>query len=65
MVAFGEVGVKNRVKSVLNYKKPAFWVIAVAIVLCIVLAFGFLTNPKNTSVFNSKYETGKCLYSDV
>lgn len=64
-VAFGEVGVKNRVKSVLNYKKPAFWVIAVAIVLCIVLAFGFLTNPKNTSVFNSKYETGKCLYSDV
>ena len=64
-VAFGEVGVKNRVKSVLNYKKPAFWVIAVAIVLCIVLAFGFLTNPKNTSVFNSKYETGKWLYSDV
>ena len=64
-VAFGEVGVKNRVKSVLNYKKPAFWVIAVAIVLCIVLAFGFLTNPKNSSVFNSKYETGKCLYSDV
>ena len=64
-VAFGEVGVKNRVKSVLNYKKPAFWIIAVAIVLCIVLAFGFLTNPKNTSVFNSKYETGKCLYSDV
>ena len=64
-VAFGEVGVKDRVKSVLNYKKPAFWVIAVAIVLCIVLAFGFLTNPKNTSVFNGKYETGKCLYGAV
>ncbi len=64
-VAFGEVGIKDRVKSVLNYKKPAFWIIAVAIVLCVVLAFGFLTNPKNISVFNSKYETGKCLYSDV
>lgn len=64
-VAFGEVGVKNRVKSVLNYKKPAFWLIIVAIVISIVVAVCFLTNPKNTSVFNSKYETGKCLYSDV
>ena len=64
-VAFGEVGVKNRVKSVLNYKKPAFWLVIVAIVISIVVAVCFLTNPKNTSVFNSKYETGKCLYSDV
>ena len=26
-LAFGEVSVKQRVKAVLNYKKPAFWVI--------------------------------------
>lgn len=64
-LAFGEVGVKDRVKSVLNYKKSAFWIIVVAIVTCVVLAFGFLTNPKNMSVFNSKFETGKCLYSYV
>ncbi len=64
-VAFGEVGVKNRVKSVLNYKKPAFWLIIVAIIISIVVAVCFLTNPKNTSIFNSKYETDKCLYSDV
>ena len=44
-LAFGEVGVKNRVKSVLNYKKPAFWIIAVAIVASIVTAVCFLTDP--------------------
>ncbi len=46
-IAFGEVGVKNRVKSVLNYKKPAFWIVLVSIVLIIVVAVCFLTNPKN------------------
>lgn len=46
-LAFGEVGVKKRVKSVLNYKKPAFWIIVVSIVLCAVVAVCFLTNPKN------------------
>ena len=47
-LAFGEVGVKNRVKTVLNYKKPAFWIIAIAIVASIVVAVCFLTNPKTT-----------------
>jgi len=44
-LAFGEVGVKERVKSVLNYKKPAFWVVAVAVVVLAVSAVCFLTNP--------------------
>ncbi len=44
-VAFGETDVKNRVKSVLNYKKPAFWVILVTIILSVVVAVCFLTNP--------------------
>ncbi|MBQ8448536.1 MAG: hypothetical protein IJX27_06355 [Clostridia bacterium] len=44
-LAFGEVGVKERIKSVLNYKKPAFWVIIVSIVLVIATAVGFLTSP--------------------
>lgn len=44
-VAFGEVGVKMRIKSVLNYKKPAFWIIIVAAVLVVALTVGFLTNP--------------------
>ena len=44
-LAFGEVGVKERVKNVLNYKKPAFWVIAAAVVACAVVTVCFATNP--------------------
>ncbi len=49
-LAFGEVGVKDRVKSVLSYKKPAFWILAVGVVASIVLAVCFLTNPKPGSL---------------
>ena len=45
-IAFGEVGVKERVKNVLSYKKPAFWVILISMILCIVVAVCFLTDPK-------------------
>ncbi len=45
-LAFGEVGVKERVRSVLHYKKPAFWVVVAAIVACIALGVCFLTDPK-------------------
>ena len=44
-VAFGETDVKTRVKAVLNYKKPAFWVILAAVLACIVLIICFATNP--------------------
>lgn len=44
-LAFGEVGVKQRIKAVLHYKKPAFWVILIAVVVCVALCAGFLTNP--------------------
>ena len=45
-LAFGEVSVKERVKSVMNYKKPAFWVIIIAVIICVGVAVCFLTNPK-------------------
>ena len=48
-LAFGEVGVKERVKSVMNYKKPAFWVIILAVIACVIVAVCFLTNPKQDS----------------
>lgn len=48
-LAFGEVGVKERVKRVLNYKKPAFWIVGAAVILSIILAVCFLTNPKQDS----------------
>lgn len=44
-LAFGEVGVKERITSVLHYKKPAFWVMVVAVLACIVVAVCFLTSP--------------------
>ena len=46
-LAFGEVGVKERVKSVMNYKKPTFWIIVAAVITCIAVAVCFLTNPLN------------------
>lgn len=45
-LAFGEVGVKERVRSVLRYKKPGLWVATAAIVACAVVAVCFLTNPE-------------------
>ncbi len=48
-LAFGAVSVKERVKSVLNYKKPAFWIIIIAILACIAVAVCFLTNPKKSN----------------
>lgn len=49
-LAFGETGVKERVRSVLNYKKPAFWLAAVAVVAVAVAALVFLTNPETENV---------------
>lgn len=44
-LAFGEAGVKERVKSVMNYKKPASWILILAAIACITTAVCFLTNP--------------------
>ena len=48
-LAFGEVSVKGRVKSVMNYNKPAFWVIIISVIVCVGVAVCFLTNPKQDS----------------
>ncbi|MBE6584348.1 MAG: hypothetical protein E7649_05100 [Ruminococcaceae bacterium] len=48
-LAFGEIGVKDRVKSVLNYKKPAFWIIIAAVIACIAVAICFLTDPRKNN----------------
>ncbi len=44
-LAFGEVGVKQRISNILSYKKPAFWIMVVSVILCIAVAVCFLTNP--------------------
>ncbi len=49
-LAFGEVGVKKRIVNVLNYKKPAFWIILVSLILCAVVAVCFMTKPKERTI---------------
>ena len=44
-LAFGELSVKGRIKSVLNYKKPGFWISLAALAACAVVAVCFLTDP--------------------
>ena len=44
-LALGEVSVKERVNKVLNYKKPAFWIIVAAVAACAVVTVCFATNP--------------------
>ena len=48
-LAFGEVGVKERIKRVMNYKKPTFWIMLISIIACVVIAVCFLTNPSDTT----------------
>ncbi len=49
-LAFGEVGVKQRIRNVLNYKRPAFWILAVALVLTLVIGVCFLTDPRTNDL---------------
>ena len=51
-LAFGEVGVKDRVKSIMNYRKPTFWIIVTALVVCVVVAVCFLTDPNPSREFS-------------
>ncbi|MDD4745060.1 MAG: M56 family metallopeptidase [Eubacteriales bacterium] len=57
-LAFGEVGVKERIKNVLQVRKPAFWLIMAALLACILLAVCFLTDPRQEdadSPFNIRH----------
>lgn len=57
-LAFGEVGVKKRVKEVLNYKKPSFWILLAAVAACVIVAVCFLTNPKEGTTVVLTNEAG-------
>lgn len=49
-LAFGEVGVKARVKAALHYKKPAWWLGALALAVCSLTAVCFLTSPAGSAL---------------
>lgn len=65
-LAFGEVGVRERIRSVLSYKKPAFWVAGAALAICAAVAVCFLTDPKDGSetsqLFGHSYRVEEILY---
>jgi len=48
-LAFGESNVKARIKNILNYKKPGFWVICLACILVVAVSVVLAANPSNKS----------------
>ena len=65
-LAFGEAGVKERVKSVLHYKKPARWIVIAAVAVCLAAAVCFLTNPKAYNLYDIKSAiVAVCHYEDL
>ena len=61
-LSFGEGSVKSRIKNVLNWKKPALWLTAAAIVICIAVIAICGTNPRvliSMSDVSSVYAKGE------
>ena len=46
-LAFGEGNVKGRIKNVLNYKRPRFWVIALSVIIVTAVGIGLMANPED------------------
>ena len=62
-LAFGEGDTKGRVKNVLNYRKPAFWMIIISVFVVVGLCLGLMANPKSSTTFNgSSYRVEEILY---
>lgn len=55
-LAFGEVAVKERVKNVLNYKKPALWAVILLVVAAAIIGVCLLTKPgyKNVGTLDAE-----------
>ncbi len=54
-LAFGESNTKGRIKNVLNYKKPTFWIIVVSIVAVVAVGIGLITNPPGEKMTEKDY----------
>ncbi|HWQ77880.1 MAG TPA: M56 family metallopeptidase [Anaerovoracaceae bacterium] len=44
-LAFGEGNIKGRIRNVLNYRKPTFWILIAAVIAVIAIGTGLLANP--------------------
>lgn len=47
-LAFGEVGVKERIRNILQYKKPGGWAVVAALLICLLVAVCFFTSRRTT-----------------
>ena len=63
-LAFGEGDTEGRVKNIAKWKKPAVWVIVIAVIVCAVLAVCLITNPMNhdTMLLGAEYRIDEVLY---
>lgn len=57
-LAFGESNIKSRIKNILNYKRPAFWVIVIAIAATFSLIAAFTANPQNRETHKANIYSG-------
>ena len=48
-LAFGEGSIKGRIKNILDYKKPKFWVVTTLIIAVIAVSIGLVSNPRSTT----------------
>lgn len=62
-LAFGEVGVKQRIRGILNYRKPRFWVMVLSIGLCAALSVSLLTDPVEAAQAEPEEAQGITIYS--
>ena len=56
-LAFGESDTKVRIKNVLRYHKPHWWMILAAVILLLALCIGLLTNPIRTDQHSQPFES--------
>jgi len=53
-LAFGESHVKARIKNALNYKKPAFWIVFLLIIVTFCVGFTLMADPSNSDTPHEK-----------
>ncbi len=63
-LAFGEVEVKTRIRKVLNYRKPGFWIILLAVIALVTTAVCLLTVPRSVKniPLQDRFVPEECLY---
>ena len=61
-VAFGQGGVRGRIRRAIRYRRPAFWITAAAAAVCVAAAVCLLTDPPAETPAGRVYWTAECVY---